>query len=248
LPDGIDRHDKPVWELLGAGRFDAPEQSPGVYPFVGYVADQGFQNCCVAEAVSQAIYCRQRAEGRKGIRPSQPFLYSIARSMDGLERVDLGCRPRACYRAVSAVGYCSEEVWPRGMRIDEPPPLDVYRQAVDQSSIEYYRIASAGEIRCREIRAALSRQHPVTLALRVDASYQQGGLLGYWPGPREDDLVIGHYVCATHYDAKGLWHVGSYGVDWGHKGFCRVPWSIIADPRFCSDIWAIRYAPMPLAA
>ena len=245
LRDTYDFRDLRADQLIGTRITPSPPNHEGVLRFVGKIADQGATNSCVGQAISQATFSRMGAIALEQKRPSPFFIYWLARVEDGLQSADRGSRPRSAFRGLSRSGYCAESTWP-GDEIITPmvaPPWDAMQCAIDQRTVGYYRIVSGGDMRCNEIRAALSQSFPVCIALMVDQSYQD--TTGEWSGPVPGKPSSGHYVCATHYDEGGLYHVGSYGTSWGKKGFCRVAWSAIGRPDITSDIWVVNYAATP---
>lgn len=225
--------DRSPVRLLGAHMGLAPSSSDGLRACFGAPPDQIGQSC-VGEALAAAVAAVARASGHACVEVSPLHLYALARSADGMLGADIGSRPALALAAAQALGYCALSVWPREDALLDGPPgsssiWDVERVAIDQAGLGWYLLDCDGEERCEAIRVALSRGHGVVLAVDVDAAFEDWDSAAPWPGPR-GEILGGHYLPQSHYDADGLWHRGSWGPGWGAGGWGRIAWDVVASP------------------
>lgn len=238
IPDVIDPSWKPVTNLVGAAR---PTRFPSSFYMLADAAhepiNQGNYEACVGAALSQAIYTKQNVLGNRFPLPSWMFLWWMARAFHGTNHMNVGCSPSVAFAKVKEFGYPTESLWDEHNDYSATPDDYVFQQAIDQSGLASYRCFSSGEQRVNEIKASISQFHPVLMAIQITDSYFDSK--GVWKG---DGNVAGyHYVCNLAFDKDGLYHIGSYGKNFGDNGFVFVPWSIVANPVKTIDIWTVTY-------
>lgn len=238
IPDVIKPSWEPVSNLVGAAR---PNRFPSSFYMLADAAhepiDQGNLEACVGAAISQAIYTKQNVLGNKLPLPSWMFIWWMARKYVGTNSSNVGCSPSVAFDKVKKFGYCSESLWDHHNDYSITPDDYVFQQAIDQNNLKSYRCFSDEEQRENEIKLSISQFHPVLSAIQITDTYFE--TKGVWTG---DGKPVGyHYVVNLAFDKDGLWHIGSYGKDWGDNGFCFVPWSVIRNPVKTLDVWTLTY-------
>jgi C1A family cysteine protease len=66
---------------------------------------------------------------------------------------------------------------------------------------------------------------------------------GILPMPGSSEKVVGgHAVLCVGYDDKARMFTirNSWGTSWGLKGYFKMPYSYLTNPRLASDLWTIR--------
>ena len=240
----------PVSRLIGAAPMPAPMESPGLVMWADRIESQP-GNSCVGHAIAGAIYAKEGAEdtvagepNRARAFPAPLGIYYLARKKGGYPQDDNGCQPRLAFEGLTDYGYCAIEDWPSvEVNILKQPPAEDFRLAADNRFVQYYRVVNDGGAACEDIRQALSKQNPVTLALQIDLSFENLKD-GIWAGPT-GAIAGGHYIWAVEYNFEYVTIANSWGHSWGVNGFGKVAWSAIADAAISSDRYAITMAATP---
>lgn len=186
LKDVPDARDFPAEVIFGApvGAYLVPAT---MKQFRGARVFQGGANSCVANALSRAIDMVFR---RTGIADppfaSRRFLYWNARRQEAREASeqgaqpepmsDRGCFPRLAMRAVQRLGFCPETEYPYSdspSAIAETPPPLAYRAAIDQSGLQYGRVASSGMARVIEAAQGLQAGAPPIFGTLIDGAFMR---------------------------------------------------------------------------
>lgn len=254
-PSPHDDRDRPLVGALGAAGalFGAvPGELPAEhYTLIAHldeVLDQKSTESCVLHAIRQQHWLAQHVQGAKKVgKLSVLFGYWAARQRLGREHLDTGCQPREAWKALAALGFPKDSLWPFAEnRVNLKPDFDAFSGAVDQKWLSGYYAVTGHESREQEIKTALSRNHAVVLGTVVDPAftkYQSRGIQDVLGPPR--GFAGRHMMCAVGYDIWGLWLVNSWGEgDWGcpdplgrfRGGFCRMSWEWL-NSYHVTDIW-----------
>jgi C1A family cysteine protease len=219
----------PLRPHLGAAGDPIPS-SASIEDLVDKVRDQGPTEACVAFWLGGSLEIEARAQGIDlGGEISRRGLYTMAREEEGLSIVDTGSLPSLAVFSAQKRGIVSELRWPWSVAdINELLPWDVFQHAVRVTGI--YRAEDLGAV-----QLAIVKRRPVGFDMVVDESYYHytGGL--YVPGGR----VLGrHMQTIVGYEPGRYRVLGSWGPDFGEKGYAWVPESIvdIATSRYVVSI------------
>jgi hypothetical protein len=88
------------------------------------------------------------------------------------------------------------------------------------------------------MRAALAQQRPIVFGVSVYESFESGTVAASgvvpMPSPHEG-MLGGHAMLAAGYDdSRRVFIVrNSWGVDWGLKGYCTMPYDYLTNPDLC---------------
>lgn len=256
LPDPAEKNAlDPVLEL-GALLGDTP--TPSAASATAFlprdILDQGGDNSCVAQAVSQAIWAGQTRAGARGVRElcSRKFLWWLCRHDLGTEAHNGGCYIRGAFTLTSAHGFVREKHWPHDKPFYLKPPPALLRLGFDQrarpgapaSRIDYQRIvAPKGAERIEAFRKVIARGGVIVAGIEVTHGFKsyRGGEEAFAPSP-EDPIAGGHAMVIHAYKPGAFKIRNSWGRDWGESGDgwmsedwigqWRDPWTVLAAPAY----------------
>ena len=96
----------------------------------------------------------------------------------------------------------------------------------------------------QSIKQWLALKLPVVIGLMKNSSFMtdgagKTGIIPH-PNPQVERFVGGHgLTCVGYDDMKQHFIVlNSWGIVWGDKGYCYIPYSYIANPDLCNDCHA----------
>lgn len=236
LPDARDALHPPEM-LIGAGDVLPTTDWSSHIPFL--VDQQG--ECCVGEMWRRMLHMRASIAGRPIRWPSAYSVWTPARQMGGSFPANVGVRPRDAAEHLRRFGLVAEERWPsKRPNIDKPLPWDVLQHGVDARLSRYSRLSSVGQLRCVEVRRALSAGFPVGFAMVVDESFLDGpGAL--WTGLR-GPLLGGHAQVIVGHRPGAFRVAGSYGESWADRGYFWISDECIGSDE-CTDFYVGDTAP-----
>lgn len=225
--------------LPAAAHLMAPP-APGVP--AGLPFDQGQLGSCGPNSAAAAIMYADLRAGRKGLPPpSRLFVYYMTRSVMGTVREDSGVSNAAMVRALSAHGYCDEDLWPyRVEAFRQRPPAAAVAQAAGRKVTDSWSVPQD----LATMKAAIAGGRPVVFGFLVHASFESAAVeaTGIVPMPRPWERVLGgHDVLLVGYDDRraAFRFVNSYGPGWGDGGFGWIPYRYATDADLAGDFWAI---------
>lgn len=209
------------------------------------VPDQRSTNSCVGQAFATALYLTAKLAGMPIPRPSAKAIYDFARAEDEPYEAlqDVGSRPLAAIRCLTEKGLVAEEGvygWPilfdsfgRAANINQPPPLDVYQNALDAKLGNYYRI-SAGTGASTLVRHALSRGYCPVFAMPVDEAFERWSSEMVYEG-RTGTILGWHMQAIAGFVDGALLVPGSWGPYWANGGVVKIA-NDYFDSGECKDI------------
>jgi C1A family cysteine protease len=205
------------------------------------VYDQGQLGSCTANAIGAAFEFSQVLAGFKDFMPSRLFIYYNERAMEGTVDTDSGAMIRDGMKSVAKVGVCTEDTWPYDIpRFTEKPPKKAYTEASKHQALVYRRVLG----NLHQMQGCLASGFPFVFGFSVYESFMspQVAKTGEVPlPPRGEQLIGGHAVLAIGYDDSIQRFIvrNSWGLGWGMKGYCTMPYGYLTDPSLARDFWAI---------
>jgi C1A family cysteine protease len=212
-------------------------------PYMTQVEDQSAVNSCSANAIAGAYeYLAKRTLGASG-DVSRLFIYYNGRALLGDENKDEGSSITACIQALQEMGACTEDTWPYDvMRVNAQPHNDAFEEALQ------FLIEEAEEVKVDlfAMKHCLAEGYPFVFGLALFKSFDKAGKNGKvpMPDPNSEEGRQSHgahaMLCVGYSDKSQAFIVrNSWGEDWGHKGYCYIPYAYMTNPEYCWDCWKI---------
>ncbi len=205
LPDPYDARDHSVRALLvGTGMIPSSVRYDSA---CGPARNQyGLQACTGFEITKRAYgWARIRGIPCEEFAPLAAYwLGRMVGRLAGEPTGDVGAYPRRVARAHNnRYGFVPETAFPFSeARVNEPLNWAEIRNACSHTFESYYRILSAGDDRCFDMRSALAEGHP--LGITIDARLV--GATGL------------HRVLVCGYEPGRFRFLNSWGTSWGDDG------------------------------
>ena len=211
-----------------------PEHTP--------VSNQGRIGSCVANAAMDMFEILLGVGKGSGnvIQLSRLFAYWISRRLHMATDKDEGTFLRSMFQQMRAIGVVPERYFPyREDLVYKPPGLSLYTMASNNRIDSFYRITAKGDEKVRQIKTAISADHPVAYAAPVNkhfCEYEGGDQV--WP--RKMPKPIGNHamLLVGWREVKGrlvFWNRNSWSKMWGDGGHNWMSADFIAEHAF--DIW-----------
>jgi C1A family cysteine protease len=214
---------------------DLSKQCPPVY-------DQGQLGSCTANAIAGAIEFDQIKANLTEFTPSRLFIYYNERSMEGTINSDAGAQIRDGIKSVATLGAPPETDWPYNIaKFTQKPPAPAYTDAKQHLVVLYQRLIQE----LGTLKGCLASGFPFVFGFTCYESFEspQVAKTGILPMPASGEKVVGgHAVCCVGYDdASRMFLIrNSWGNSWGLKGYFKMPYSYLTNPRLANDLWTIR--------
>ena len=240
LVGGYHRDIEPSSAVIPA---DLGELPPGVdlRVYLNPVVDHSIIASCSVEAIATAYeYLLQRHQGKE-VTLSRWFIYYNARAaLDNLVE-DSGVSLAQAIASLQKYGACGAETYAdQPGIINEKPPESVY-QAILSYSLE---LPVALAINLGSFKFYLAAGYPVAFGLEVFTSFGEVA---------EDGLVLlPDLEMESHLGSHALLAVGysdidevviarnSWGVNWGDRGYCYLPYEYFNHPDLLGNAWLLR--------
>lgn len=176
---------------------------------------------------------------------SEQFLYYNARKRAGNENDDCGSCVYYSIESLQKDGICKEDNWKYDThRFAEKPSDDAYLDA----KTRFVRKALSVERNVDAVRSALKEGFPVVISANIFDSFISG-IKGFVPSPTTDEISEmlnsnnphAHAMVICGYsDEDKLFKVrNSWGIEFGDKGYCYMPYSYIENPQLCNSLTVI---------
>jgi C1A family cysteine protease len=175
---------------------------------------------------------------------SRLFLYYNERELKGSTSNDNGANLSDGLKCLENTGICSEEMWPYNVN-----------NFTNKPSIECYEFAKLHKLKSArildnfiEIKKALANNYPFVVGIKIYDTFEKPevsktGIVSM-PNKSVDKLLGGHAVICcgyTNIDNEFYWiMLNSWGINWGDKGYCYIPFSYMSDVNQTNDLWTLR--------
>jgi hypothetical protein len=137
-------------------------------------------------------------------------------------------------RVLSDQGTCRQELWPD----NSPAPATSERTLI--SDAERHRLdATPLPIALEDVRKVLSAGCPVQVSMNTGPAFSDIGRDGIFNAAEPPSGRHGrHAMLITGYTGNFFTVKNSWGEDWGDKGYCYIPKSVLADsdPEFIAAL------------
>jgi C1A family cysteine protease len=213
--------------------------------------EQGNLGSCAANAIASVIQFIRRKEGLEDYTPSRLMLYYLARQYRGTITQDRGVYITEGVRALCEYGTCSETLWPYEIekRFKAKPSPECFEAArlarICENIIPFPLKQTA-----KSFKMALVNSQPVILTTRLYDSFysneaKKTGVIPF-PNVKKDKKIESHALTLVGYnDFKQCFIVrNSWGLGWGDKGYCYMPYKYILNKKLTYDCWSLARAPL----
>jgi hypothetical protein len=211
-------------------------------PFCTPVENQGQLGSCTANASVGALECLYKKRDGRADDLSRLFVYFNARRMTGRTAEDTGCFIREAMASILGFGVCRERTWP--YEIDKfavEPVSQAYSEAAQYGAIQYSLVAGSGGA-----LSALAAGYPVVFGIALPSRcYEEAAGTGVVPQTTEEERRApresGHAMLIVGYDMGTQRFIvrNSWGEDWGDRGYCTMPFSLIDDFSSNNELWIV---------
>jgi C1A family cysteine protease len=178
--------------------------------------------------------------------PSQLFIYWNERVLEGTTGQDAGAEIRDGAKAINTAGVCNSTLWPYDeQEVYTPPPPAANSEALLYKSVLYTNLDNTNK---QMLVDALQRGFPIVFGFTVYSSFESDQVAETsvvpYPDINTEQILGGHCMAIVGYhegegDDDTFICRNSWGEDWGHGGYCRIPTRYLLDPTLASDFWIL---------
>lgn len=208
--------------------------------FCSPIEDQLTLGSCNACSVVGALEFLMIKNGMPLTDLSVLYVYYYGRKLGGKEKEDSGLLCHHATAAVMAYGVCDDKLWPyKTDRFEREPPQQAQDDASRFDAVQYARLGTSDAA-----KLSLSSGVPVVFGFDIPRSYYNAAsTTGLMPnvGAFDNEPYAGHAMLIVGYDDnEGTWLArNSWGVDFGDKGYCRIPYELASKYVWNDELWAI---------
>lgn len=241
IPDLPDHRDKLYEELAP---IVAPKELPSqvdLRPHCTPIQNQGELGSCTANALAGNVDYLKKQKLKKVLDFSRLFIYYNERVIEHTVNADSGAMLRDGIKTLAKAGVCPESEWPYDIaKFTQKPSSKAYADALHYQIISYYRLRTMDQM-----KHTLASGYPFVFGFAVFESFEspQVAADGIVPLPQKDERLLGgHAVMAVGYDDREKQFIvrNSWGISWGQKGYCMMPYDYLIKRNLASDFWTIR--------
>lgn len=208
------------------------------------VEDQGQTSSCTANATAGAYeyLLKRHLDEVKDV--SRLFMYYNARYVSDPEAIsDEGAMISDVIEGLKQYGACTEPTWSfEEDYVNEEPPQESY----DEGASFLIESAKLVPVELEAWKTALAQGQPIIFGLSLFNSFDKQRKPGLVPAPTNSEASreehSGHaMLCVGYSDPDQVFIVrNSWGVDWGDKGYCYIPYHYMMSPQYNDgDCWII---------
>jgi hypothetical protein len=209
------------------------------------ILDQGQLGSCVANAFALNISYITK----NNTNLCRLLLYALSRIKDNNPlSIDSGTTIRSAGSSIANYGVCPEVIYPyNSVNVANYrllPPLVAFKNSNLFKSFSYTFI-SKGVNYLNNIKAVLNNYNvPIIFGFMVYESFMSVTKNGLVPMPdlKKERMQGGHAMNIIGYDDEKKLFIcaNSWGIGWGDKGFCYIPYAYILNTSLASDLCFIR--------
>ena len=212
------------------------------------IQNQGQQGSCVAFSITSVFEYVVKLNTSEQMDLSEAFLYYNSRKLDQGESfdptIDQGTTFTSALRSLSQFGL-AEEIYCKynPAEWDKTPSDEAYSNASVRKLVKALNVDRSAEA----IKSALADGYPVLASFTLCKSFNPSSN-GLIPMPSASEIqelasVVGREAEYTSVNRHGMVIVGyddklqsflvrnSWGVDWGNRGYCYIPYEYIENPH-----------------
>ena len=202
------------------------------------VLNQGNLGSCVSNATCLAINIATNGN----LINSRLFLYYCCRDADGSDmESDTGSSIRSICKAIKNFGLTAETNWPYDIsKFSKLPSLNSFRNQYKINSFLYNFIQNGPNL-INDIKNSLISKNVVLFGMKIYSSFmtpyvQNTGIVPI-PNTKTEVLMGGHCMAIIGYDETKKYIIcqNSWGISWGDKGKCYLPYALIQNNNLCMD-------------
>lgn len=204
-------------------------------PICPPILNQGDLGSCTANA---GVTARQMLSGIQ-FTLSRLYLYYKEREMNNEVNEDSGATMRDICKALQKYGVCTEKLNPYAIsKFTVKPTTEMDTEAGKYKITSYQSVKGTTGIQ----NFLAKYNQPVLTGIEVHNSFENVGSDGFVKMPKLYEKSLGgHAILITSYFRKGLtWYFtirNSWGISYGNKGYCYVPFDYIIKHAF--DSWGL---------
>lgn len=210
--------------------------------YAGEIEDQLQTGSCVANATVSSLELLTERNGDK-LDFSRMFLYyNLREPYSELKEKDSGAYLRDGFKMCNKQGLCEEKYWEFiQSNVNIKPTQEAYDKANQYKVLEYKRIVEKNSSTINYLKCAVLNGYPIIIALTLDKSFyylnKNLQTQNYTGTNKTEDIIGSHAMSVVGYDdeLKGFIVENSWGIYWGEKGFCLIPYDVML--KDCHDIW-----------
>ena len=214
-------------------------------PFCPVVANQRTLGACTAFAVTSMIDFVRDKQQKVNFIPSALFTYYTTRQIENTVNYDSGAEVRNAIKSAAVYGTAPRRMWPYQVsKFKQKPPQKAYNEALKHQAISYYRIPN-GSVSL--MQTCLHEGYPFVFGMYLYSGFMstQTQKTGIVEMPTPGEIFQGGH-CMMGVGTKQIFNKNyfivqnSWGLNWGDKGYCYVPFEYFADKNLSVDFWTIR--------
>lgn len=203
------------------------------------IFDQGNLGSCTANAGCGLYDYLAKNLLKLIIVTAREFVYYDELAFDGNLGTDAGSSLDTCSRVFFKDGACKEELWPYDPdQIFVRPPIEAWNDASTRKIKE--RVSVPQDLDA--IKQCLAEGYPVIFGMNLYNQFENAPN-GVVRMPRCFERSIGgHALMIVGYDDENQWFIvrNSWGTDWGDKGYAKIPYKYLTNPKLADDFWTFR--------
>lgn len=212
------------------------------------VFDQGTIGSCTANSASSMYSYIYRIMTGKLTIPSRLYIYYNTRLIMDTIGYDSGASIRNTMKSIAKYGICDEIDWTYFKPNLTVRPFDsCYQEGYARQALSYASIP----ISISNMKAVL-QSHPFIIGVAIYSSFmtQETTRTGNVPIPnKQKERLLGyHALCVVGYnDKKSVFIVrNSWGIWWGDRGDCYIPYNYLTNPTLAFDAWVLYTVEIPI--
>lgn len=209
------------------------------------VHNQGAVGSCVHNSSVLALDFTRVKEGLDPIFGSRLFGYYNTREIESTVNEDSGCQIRNAMKSLATTGICVEKLWDYNIKPHHfyMKPTDAcYNEAKNHKLLGYFRLNNTN---LDTLKSCLAEGYTFVFGMAVYESFEsyytsQTGIVSY-PSINETFLG-GHCMLCIGYNAANQCFIvrNSWGIGWGDKGHCYIPFQYLTNNSLADDFWTMR--------